>query len=111
MQGKHYLEIERGYPIVEYKKSELTYFAKVCARGAEQMIIGLCMAEEIAHSGLGEELINYNDDELLLEVSKRYAKYAQTETDFSIENSATQDFQSLINKIVVCCDEHDWFRK
>lgn len=69
------------------------------------------MAEEIAHSGLGEELINYNDDELLLEVSKRYAKYAQTEVNFSVENSATQDFQSLISKIVACCDEHDWFRK
>ena len=75
------------------------------------MINGLCMAEEIAHSSLGRELINFNDDELLLEVSKRYAKYAQDEMDFDTENSETQDFQSIINKIVNCCDEHDWFRK
>lgn len=69
------------------------------------------MAEEIIHSDLGEELVNFDDDdELLLEVSKRYAKYAQDEANFNVENRATQEFQSLISKIVNCCDEHDWFK-
>lgn len=96
---------------MEYKKSELTLFARRCAWGSNQILNGLCMAQEIVHSSLGEELANFNDDELLLEVSKRYAKYAQDEVVFDMENSETQDFQSIINKIVNCCDEHDWFRK
>lgn len=92
-----------------YKKSELTLFAKQCARGANQMSNGVCMAEEIAHTNLGKEIINFNDDDLLLEVSKRYAKYAKDYADFNVENAGTQDFQKIINKIVSCCEDHDWF--
>lgn len=72
---------------------------------------GVCMAEEIAHSNLGKEIINFHDDDLLLEISKRYAKYAKDYSDFNVENAATQNFQSIINKIVDCCEEHDWFEE
>lgn len=32
---------------MKYKKSELTRFAKDCALGASQMLMGVCMAGEI----------------------------------------------------------------
>lgn len=96
---------------MEYKKAELTDFARQCARGARYMILGLCMAEEIAHTSLAREIISNNtgNEDLLLEISKRYANYADDMVNFRVDNAATQDFQELIDRIVICCDEHDWF--
>lgn len=95
---------------MKYKKGELTLFAKDCASGAYQMLSGICIAEEIAKTKLCRELISeICDDELILEVSKRFAKYAKDELAFDVENGTVQDFQRLIYKIVECCDENNWF--
>ena len=92
-----------------YKKSELTGFAKDCARGANQISNGVCMAEEISKDGMGRLLTNNQDPELLLEISKRYAKYAKDQADFDVENGNVQDFQKIISNIVGCCNENNWF--
>lgn len=94
---------------MEYKKSELTQFAKQCAWAVNQMSNGVCTAGEIAHSDIGREINNFNDNDLLLEISKRYAKYAKDYACFDVDNGETQDFQSIANKIVNCCEDHDWF--
>lgn len=93
---------------MEFKKSELTYFAKQCAKGAGYMVLGLCYADEIAHSDLGRKIYN---EELLFQISKRYAKYCKDEIAFDVENSEMQDFQSIISHVVNCCEEHNWFRE
>lgn len=93
----------------KFKKSTMTRFAKEAAWGANQMLNGICMAEEIAKCDIGRIIRNEADDELLLEISKRFAKYARDQTAFDAENSEVQDFQRIISTIVACCDEHDWF--
>ena len=92
---------------MKYKKSELTRFAKDCAYGANQMLNGVCMAGEIK-GNISRDILN-DDEELLLEVSKRFAKHAKDTMGFDVENSEVQDFQHLIEKIINCCEENDWF--
>lgn len=94
---------------MKYKKSELTRFAKTCSWGANQMLNGVCTAEEISHSDIGQDLINDDGKELLLEISKRFAKYAKDQMGFDLENGEVQNFQNIIKKIVECCEENDWF--
>lgn len=92
---------------MKYGKSELTRFAKNCAWGANQMLNGVCMADEIK-GNICRDILN-NDEELLLEVSKRFAKHAKDTMGFDVENGEVQDFQHLIEKIIECCEENDWF--
>ena len=94
---------------MKYKKSELTKFAKGCAYGANQMLNGVCVAEEISKSNIGRDLINNDETELLLEISKRYAKYAKDQMGFYVDNGEVENFQNIIEKIVECCEENNWF--
>lgn len=93
--------------VKKYKKSELTRFAKDCAYGANQMLNGVCMAGEIK-GNISRDILN-NDEELLLEVSKRFAKYVKDQMGFDVETGEVQDFQRLIDKLVECCEDNDWF--
>lgn len=97
--------------MMKYKRSELTQFAKNCAYGANQILNGVCMAEFITTSNIGKSLANIEDKELLLEISKRFAKYAKDQMSFNVENGEVQNFQNIISKIVDCCEEHDWFEE
>lgn len=69
------------------KKSELTQFAKDCAWGSRAMN-GICLSEEVAHSDIGRKIANgfvEDNEELILEISKRFAKYANDESAPEIE--------------------------
>ena len=90
------------------KKSELTRFAKDCAFTHKNAVIFVCMSEEIAHSKIGKMLKEENSG-ILIEVSKRFAKYATEEMEFDTETSETQDTQNIINDIINCCEENNWF--
>ena len=92
---------------MKYKKTEITRFAKDCAWGAHQMLNGCCMAGEIKGS-ICRDVLN-DDNDLLFEVSKRFAKHAKDTMGFDVENSEVQDFQNLIEKIIECCEENNWF--
>ncbi|MCT7397751.1 hypothetical protein N5B56_01450 [Eubacterium sp. LFL-14] len=92
------------------KKSELTRFAKDCAFTHKNAVIFVCMSEEIAHSKIGKMLKEENSG-ILIEVSKRFAKYATEEMEFDTETSETQDTQNIINDIINCCEENNWFRE
>lgn len=94
---------------MEYRKAELTRFAKICADGAHNMINGICLAQE-AKGEIQRQIVSGNE-ELLLEVSKRFAKVAKDEMTFDVEVGEVQDFQNLIALIVECCEENDWFRE
>lgn len=94
---------------MKHKKGEITEFAKKCANAQHQMLNALCQAEEIVHSHIGNDF-NSIDSDLLIEVAKRYAKYAKDECIFDVDTGETQAFQHIIDKIVECCEEHDWFR-
>ena len=93
--------------MANYKKSQLTAFAKNCAWGANQMLNGVCMAGEIAKHPIGRSLPY--DEELLLEISKRFAKHCKDEMAFDVDNSEVQDFQNIIELIIGCCEENNWF--
>lgn len=92
---------------MKYKKSELTKFAKDCAYGANQMLNGVCIAEEIK-GNITRDILN-EDKNLLLEVSKRFSKYAKDTMGFDVENGDVQEFQNLIEKIIGCCEDNNWF--
>lgn len=93
--------------MAKYKKSELTAFAKNCAWGAHQMLNGVCMAEEVVKTQIGRSISH--DEELLLEVSKRFAKHCKDTMAFDVENGTVQDFQDIIEAIIYCCEENNWF--
>ena len=95
---------------MEYKKADLTAFAKQLAFAHHQYLNTMCIAEEIAKSEIGMKFKNRNDDELLVEIAKRYAKYVRNFCDIDIDNGETQDCQSIINDIVACCEENNWFQ-
>ena len=71
------------------------------------MLNGICIAEEIK-GNISRDILN-DDEKLLLEISKRFAKYAKDTMSFDVENGTVQDFQNLIEKIIECCEENDWF--
>lgn len=96
---------------MDYRKTELTQFAKNCARALNQMINCICLSEEISISTMGYELKNKNNSELLLEISKRFAKYSNDRIGFDVDIAEVQDFQTIINFIIDCCEENDWFRE
>ena len=92
------------------KKSELTRFAKDCAFTHKNAVMFVCMSEEITRSKIGKMLKEGNDD-ILLEVSKRFAKYATEGMEFDVETGDTQDTQTIINDIINCCEENNWFKE
>lgn len=94
---------------MKHKKSEMTYFAKRCAVATRQMINGICMSEDISHDEIGREILHGNDPEILMEVSKRFAKYTKETEPFDTENGDVQDFQHIIEIIIDCCEENGYF--
>lgn len=92
-----------------FKKSQLTRFAKDCSYGSSRMIDAICMAEEIIHSDIGMAFRNGIDEELLVEVSKRFAKYANDTISFEVNTGDVQEFQSIICQVIECCEENNWF--
>lgn len=62
-------------------------------------------------SDVGRVLSNEYDprhNELLLEISKRFSKYAKDQQSFDTDTGEVQDFQHIISLIVACCDENGW---
>lgn len=92
-----------------YKKSELTQYAKRCARASDTLMTGVCYADELSRSEICKEILDKDNEELLLEISKRFAKYANDQNVFHYENQGFQDFHELINAIINCCDENNLF--
>lgn len=90
------------------KKSELTAFAKNCAYAHEKAVKLMCISEELVILDIGKELINDNAD-ILLEVSKRFAKYAKETINVDLETGTIQDIQNVLNAIIDCCEENNWF--
>lgn len=94
---------------MKYKKSELTKAAKYLAVTHEKLLEIMCISEEITRSEIGHIFSNGVDDELLIEISKRYAKYVKNISNIDLENREVQTCQDIINDIVYCCEENNWF--
>lgn len=79
------------------------------AKNAEgELFIGT--SQEIANSKIGKLLKEENDD-FLIEVSKRFAKFAKENINFSLEDCAIDDAVAIINNIIYCCEENNWFNE
>lgn len=94
----------------DYKKSELTAFAKTLAYAHFQYLNTMCIAEEVSVSDIGKKFRCGDNDKLLVEIAKRYAKYVRNECSVDLENGAIQNCQNIINDIVACCEENNWFK-
>lgn len=94
---------------MKYKKSELTKIAKYLATVHEKFLEIMCISEETTKSEFGEMFRNGIDNELLIELSKRYAKYVKNESYIDLDNGDVQTCQDIINEIVSCCEENNWF--
>ena len=90
------------------KNSELTQFAKDCVYAHEKAIKLMCISENIMRNQIGKELINDNQS-ILLEVSKQFVKYARENMNIDLDNGDIQNLQNILNAIIECCDENDWF--
>ena len=103
------LFLSGGYGIMEFKRSQFTQFAKDCSYGLSRMIDAICMAEEISHSEIGNTFKHGMDEKMLIEISKRFAKYTNDKDIFDAEICEVQDFRNIICQIIDCCEENNWF--
>lgn len=90
------------------KKSDLTQFAKDCVYAHDKAVKLECISEDIMRTYIGKELINDNQD-ILMEVSKRFAKYTKESMNIDLDNGEVQNVQNILNAIVDCCEENNWF--
>lgn len=90
------------------KKSDLTKFAQNCVYTHEKAVKLECISEEILKTNIAKELMNDNQD-ILMEVSKRFAKYAKESMNVDLDNGNVQNVQNILNAIVDCCEENNWF--
>lgn len=44
-----------------------------------------------------------------MELAKRFAKYAKSDAAIDVDNGDVQAAQDLINEIIYCCEDNDWF--
>lgn len=95
--------------MIEHKKSELTYYAKQCAKASDTLVTGSCYADELSRNEICDEILVDGNEELLFEISKRFAKYVNDQTLFHYENKGFQDFHALLRAIVDCCEENNLF--
>ena len=82
---------------MEYKKSDLTKFAQNAVDTHHQHLNTMYMAEEISLSDLGKAFRNGIDEKLLMDISKRYAKYIGNTYDVDLDNTAIQNCQNILN--------------
>lgn len=94
---------------MEFSKAELTAFAKQLAYAQRQYLNVMVIAEELNMTGLGKTLKNEMEEDLLLEIAKRYAAYAKDFGLVDVDNGDVQTGQNLINEVVTCCEKHNWF--
>lgn len=92
-----------------YKPSEINRFAKDCAYGANQMLNGACIAEEITNTEIGKVFANGISNSLLTQISIVFARHVKDQMAFDVETGEVQNFQNIISKIVTCCEENNWF--
>lgn len=76
---------KRGYRW-KIKKSDLTKFTKDCVYTHEKAVKLECISEDIMRNQIGKELINDNQN-ILLEVLKRFAKYARENINIDLDYS------------------------
>lgn len=67
------------------------------------------ISEDIMRTQIGKELINDNQN-VLLEVSKRFAKYAKETININLDNGEVQNLQNILNAVINCCEENNWFK-
>lgn len=67
------------------------------------------ISEDIMRTQIGKELINDNQN-VLLEVSKRFAKYAKEIINIDLDNGEVQNLQNILNAVINCCEENNWFK-
>lgn len=99
-------------PVRKYKKSELTQYAKQCAKMSDNFMDHCLCAEELSRNEICREIVHAGNEELLLEISKRFAKYADCHGPWVNECASVADFYTfyeLIKKIINCCEENGLF--
>lgn len=95
--------------VVAYKKSELTQYAKQCAKMSDKFMNDYLCSEELSRNEICREIVHDGNEELLLEISKRFAKYADCHDLWVYDCASVEDFYELIKKIINCCEENDLF--
>jgi len=94
---------------MDISKKDITDFAKTLSNAHHQFLNTMCISEEITKSSIGRLLKNRTDDTLIMEIAKRYAKYVRNECNIDVDNGEVQECQDLINEIIDCCEENNWF--
>lgn len=98
-------------PKEEYKKSDLTRYAKELTFAHQWSVKAMCFHEEISKWPLSKEIILPENTDLLLEVARRFAKYRKEEMNVDFENACTQDTANILNLIIETCEENNWFEE
>lgn len=86
---------------------QIANFARQLRHVSSQLSFTLQEAAELKKSGMAHELLS---DELLKQVSMQLAEYTENNCSFNLlmEDSETQGFQELIDKIYSYCRGNNW---
>ena len=101
---------------MNFKKSELTRYAKELAETTKKVMEVMSLSDEISHMEISKNVRNMDeqsgeDQKLLFEIAKQFAKYCEVEMYVDLENGNVQELCGIINRVVDCCEENDWFRE
>ena len=95
---------------MKYSKSMLTNYAKELAKTCRDVVDVMCYSEEISKNQLSRDILDSDNQELILEVAKRYSKYVFDEMNVDLESGDVQELCNIINIVFSCCEENNWFR-
>lgn len=100
-----------GYKM--YKNSDIKAFGKKCAEVEKSFIDSIYMAEKIYYSEIGKEILREigRDEELLIAISRQFAKYEDKRKKFDMNGWEVQLIQNMVELIVKCCEIYNWFHE
>lgn len=101
---------------MDYKKSELTKFAKTCAYANNTLLNAICVSGDVLMTDISKTLnheLTSDNTELIYEIAKEFSKYTKDEmlADAKMSEDTLNELTNVLSLLVDCCEENDWFRK
>lgn len=98
----------------KYTDKEIENFAKILSDCSYELTNALCLSEEVSHTDIGRVIANYTGDDksnLIYKISKKFASTVNDRSTPDLEVACVQDACSIIEQVVNCCEEHNWFQE
>lgn len=99
-------------PNLKYTEAQIGNFAKMLSDCSYELTNALCLSEEVSHTEIGRVIANYTGDDksnLIYRISSKFASIVNDRSAPDLEVACVQDACNIIEQVVNCCEEHNWF--